>query len=149
MFIDNAACGIVSPLLIDVSICHRNQSNSGTCFKGVLSLTFCPALVSSRGRGREPHCSWPWPHGRTPTPCSRLPMEGRFRQHHCWDGSRGRGYSPARLQGWPFKSQPSDGAVTRSSRSYTRSKEILCKTTGSQRRQYSGQAWQGVCVNSS
>lgn len=33
--------------------------------------------------------------------------------------------------------------------SHSRSKEILCKSTGSQRRQDSGQAWQGVCVNSS
>lgn len=33
--------------------------------------------------------------------------------------------------------------------SHSRSKEILCKSTGSQRRQDSGQAWQRVCVNSS
>lgn len=33
--------------------------------------------------------------------------------------------------------------------SHSRSKEILCKSTGSQRRQDSGQAWQAVCVNSS
>lgn len=33
--------------------------------------------------------------------------------------------------------------------SRSRSKEILCKSTGSQRRQDSGQAWQRVCVNCS
>lgn len=33
--------------------------------------------------------------------------------------------------------------------SHSRSKEILCKSTGSQRRQDSGQAWQRVCVNAS
>lgn len=33
--------------------------------------------------------------------------------------------------------------------SHSRGKEILCKSTGSQRRQDSGQAWQGVPVNSS
>lgn len=56
--------------------------------------------------------------------------------------------SASRLQDWPLKKvNRVSWAVTRSSRSYTRSKEILCKTTGSQRRQHSGQAWQGVCVN--
>lgn len=37
----------------------------------------------------------------------------------------------------------------RTGASHSRGKEILCKNTGSQRRQDSGQAWQGVCVNSS
>lgn len=41
------------------------------------------------------------------------------------------------------------GSCPRTGGSHSRSKEILCKRTGSQRRQDSGQAWQGVCVNSS
>lgn len=47
-------------------------------------------------------------------------------------------------------SQPAESvSCPRTGGSHSRSKEILCKSTGSQRRQDSGQAWQGVCVNSS
>lgn len=41
------------------------------------------------------------------------------------------------------------GSCPRTGASHSRGKEILCKNTGSQRRQDSGQAWQGFCVNSS
>lgn len=46
---------------------------------------------------------------------------------------------------------PSAGpwSCPRTGASHSRGKEILCKNTGSQRRQDSGQAWQGFCVNSS